>query len=179
MTDPASGDAFVACSCGGRHWGRFGAAGLMLVRGGATPGASGAREATGVPGALEVLLQHRAQWSDEGGTWALPGGALHAGEEPVAGALREAAEEAGVDPAGVQVVGEHVLDHGAWLYTTVVAAVSGPQRPTPTDRESIAITWVRAADVPALPLLRAFRDAWPTLLRIAADAPGIAGGTRP
>ena len=66
---------------GQRFWGRFGAAGLLvhdLRRG--------------------VLLQHRADWSHFGGTWGLPGGARHAGETAVQGALREAAEEAAVPP---------------------------------------------------------------------------------
>ena len=149
-----AGDAFVACACGSRHWGRFGAAGLLLVR---------------RPEAPQVLLQHRALWSDQGGTWAVPGGALMPGEDPVAGALREAGEEAGVDPRGVAVVGRHVLDHADWRYTTVVATVSGPQRPTPTDHESLAIVWVDVAAVPDLPLLGAFRTAWPVLLDILAD----------
>lgn len=150
-----AGDAFVSCACGNRHWGRFGAAGLLLARRPAEP---------------QVLLQHRALWSDQGGTWAVPGGALHPDEEPVAGALREATEEAGVDPAGVAIVGQHVLDHPDWRYTTVVAWASGPQRPMPTDRESLAIVWVDVAAVPDLPLLAAFRAAWPTLLDILGDA---------
>ena len=151
--DPASGDAFVVCARGHRHWGRFGAAGLMLVR----------RE----PDRPEqVLLQHRAPWSHQGDTWALPGGALHRGEDAVSGALREAAEEADVDPAGVTVVGDHVLDHGTWRYTTVVALASGPQHVRATDAESVAVEWTALADVEALPLLGAFRVAWPTLMDI-------------
>ncbi len=151
--DPASGDAFVVCAQGHRHWGRFGAAGLMLVR---RPGA----------GVEQVLLQHRALWSDQGGTWALPGGALHRDEDAVAGALREAVEEAAVDPTSVTVLGEHVLDHGTWRYTTVVAVATAPQAPHATDGESIAVEWVDLADVEALPLLGAFRVAWPTLVDI-------------
>ena len=139
----------------------------MLVR----PGGAG--------GQLEVLLQHRAEWSDQGGTWALPGGALHAGEDAVTGALREAVEEAGVDPAGVGVVGRHVLDHGLWRYTTVVALVCGPQHPAPKDRESLAIAWVGTDDVPALPLLGAFRAAWPALLDIARRERQPGGPRRP
>lgn len=155
--DPASGDAFVACGCGSRHWGRFGAAGLLLGR---------------HPDAPQVLLQHRALWSDQGGTWALPGGALHRDEDPVAGALREAAEEAGVAAGGVRVVGRHVLEHRDWRYTTVVAWVSGPQQAAPADAESLAIEWVDVEAVDRLPLLGAFRVAWPTLLGILRP-PGL------
>jgi len=117
----------------------------------------------------QVLLQHRALWSHEGGTWGLPGGALRAGEDPVAGALREAAEEAGVEPTGVTVITTRVLDHGPWRYTTVVATVSGPQDPRPTDDESLEIRWVDLTQVADLPLLGAFADAWPGLRRLVAQ----------
>src|SRR5665647_3205222 len=75
-----------------------------------TVGASGAgRGAAPDAPAVQVLLQHRALWSDQGGTWGVPGdgiltgpqrtaGALRPGEDPVAGALRESEEEAGADP---------------------------------------------------------------------------------
>ncbi len=45
------------------------------------------------------MLQHRAAWTHEGGTWALPGGARDSHEDAVAAALREAVEEATLDPA--------------------------------------------------------------------------------
>lgn len=145
-----AGDAWVACACGRRHWGIFGAAGLLLVR------------RTGA-GTHEVALQHRAEWSDQGGTWGVPGGALDADESPVTGALREAAEEAGVDPAHVEVVHTQVLDHGPWAYTTVVARATGPQDLRPTDAESLEIAWVPTERVADRPLLPAFADAWPGL----------------
>lgn len=160
------GDAWVECACGRRHWGRFGAAGLLLAR--SAPGPGGPR--------AEVLLQHRALWSDQGGTWALPGGALREHEDPVAGALREAAEEAGVDATRVAVDGTHVLDHGTWRYTTVLAHVTGPLEVRPTDDETLALAWVPLDDVPARPLLVAFADAWPALrARLEAGADGVAG----
>lgn len=153
------GDAWVECSCGRRHWGRFGAAGLLLVR----------REG----GDLQVLLQHRALWSDQGGTWGLPGGALQEGEAPVHGALREAAEEAGVDPAHVAVRDTLVLEHGPWAYTTAIGWATGPQDVRPTDDESLEVAWIDLDDVPDRPLLVAFGAAWPELRRrILADPPG-------
>jgi 8-oxo-dGTP diphosphatase len=144
-----AGDAWVDCACGRRHWGLHGAAGLLLAR----------RTAAG----HDVVLQHRALWSDQGGTWSIPGGALAPGEDPATGAIREAHEEAGVDPAALEIVDAHVLDHGAWAYTTVIAVATGPQDIRPTDPESIAVTWVAADDVAGLPLLAAFGDAWPRL----------------
>ncbi len=145
------GDGWVECRCGRRHWGTAGAAGLLLAR----PAEAGRPAA--------VVLQHRALWSDQGGTWGLPGGARHTGEPAVDGALRESAEEAGIDPASVRVVGQHVLDHEDWSYTTVLAVVDGATDPRPTDDESLAIAWVAFDDVATLPLLPAFADAWPTL----------------
>jgi 8-oxo-dGTP pyrophosphatase MutT (NUDIX family) len=68
-----------------------------------------------------VLLQHRARWSHHGGTWGTPGGALHHGEPPHEGALREAREELGLLPDDVVLGEQSVDDHGGWSYTTVLA----------------------------------------------------------
>jgi 8-oxo-dGTP pyrophosphatase MutT (NUDIX family) len=97
-----SGDAWVEGPDGARYWGRFGAAGLLVV----SP-------------AFEVLLQHRAAWSHFGGTWGMPGGARHQDEGAVDAAVREAAEEAGVPAALLAVRFTSVLDLGYWSYTTV------------------------------------------------------------
>jgi 8-oxo-dGTP pyrophosphatase MutT (NUDIX family) len=131
---------------GRRFWGRFGAAGLLvhdLRRG--------------------VLLQHRADWSHFGGTWGLPGGARHAGESAVEGALREAAEEAAVPPDAVQVLFESVLDLGFWSYTTVVAQAVRPFEAHMADVESIELRWVAVQEVAALPLHPGFAESWPQL----------------
>ncbi|MGY4645524.1 NUDIX hydrolase [Cellulomonas sp. URHB0016] len=147
------GDGWVECACGRRHWGLHGAAGLLLVR----------RDARGRP--VAVVLQHRAPWSDQGGTWGLPGGARTPDESAVEAALRESAEEAGVDPACVRVRGTSVLTHADWSYTTVLADELVPVVPVATDAESVEVRWVPVAEVAALPLLSAFADAWPDLRR--------------
>lgn len=150
------GDGWVECTCGSRHWGLHGAAGLLLVRRGDVLGAT-------EPSA--VVLQHRALWSDQGGTWGIPGGAIGPDETPVEGALREAQEEAGIDPAHVRMRGEFRIDHGPWGYTTVLAELT-PGASTevrPTDPESLEIAWVALQDVTARELLPAFAAAWPTL----------------
>ena len=139
------------CGCGTRHWGLHGAAGLLLARRGADGRAT------------HVVLQHRAPWSDQGGTWALPGGAREPDETAVQAALREAHEEAGIDASVVAVRGEHVLTHPAWSYTTVLADALAPFTPTATDAESIEVAWVALDDVVDRPLLPAFADAWPQL----------------
>lgn len=145
------GDGWIDCACGQRHWGRFGAAGLMLVddeRG--------------------VLLQHRAHWSHHGGTWGVPGGARSSGETALEAALREAAEEAAVPPDAVRPSHAWVEDHGPWSYTTIVARTSRPVDGRAADPESLDITWIPLDDVSALPLLPAFGAMWP---RIRAAAP--------
>ena len=68
------GDGWIECNCGGKHWGLNGAAGLLLVRGGA------------------ILMQHRAPWVHNGDTWGIPGGARDSHESVIEAAIREAHE---------------------------------------------------------------------------------------
>lgn len=139
------GEGWVECGCGSRHWGRFGAAGLLLT--------DGAR----------VVLQHRAPWSHLGGTWAVPGGALHQGESAVEASLREATEEAGLEPSAVRVLATSVLRHPDWSYTTVLGRATRSLDVAATDAESVEIAWVPLAEVADRPLLPAFAAAWPLL----------------
>lgn len=142
----SSGDAWVEGPDGTRYWGRFGAAGLLVI----APDAS-------------VLLQHRAAWSHFGGTWGVPGGARHEGESAVDAAVREAAEEAGVPSSLLAVRFESVLDLGYWSYTTVVADAALRFDPVISDPESIALRWVPLTQVATLPLHPRFAEAWPGL----------------
>lgn len=153
------GDGWLHCSCGRRHWGLCGAAGLFLVR-------LRAEEDTPV----DVLLQHRAIWSDQGGTWGIPGGAIAVGETARQGALREAREEAGIDPDDIDVVATMRLDHRDWAYTTLLAVTKPGHAiaPVVTDRESIAVEWVSLDKVAQLPLLRAFGQQLPLYRRALA-----------
>ena len=115
------GDGFVFAS-GTRYWGRHGAAGLLL-------------RARLPDGTAAVLLQHRAPWSHQGGTWALPGGARDSHESPEDAAVREAHEEAGLSReqltvrASVVTVEVGSADGGDyWSYTTVIADAAEPAR---------------------------------------------------
>jgi len=118
------------------------------------------------------VLQHRALWSDQGGTWGIPGGARAPGESAVDAALREAGEEAGIEPASVRVLGTQRLDHGTWSYTTVRAEAIGPLDPRPTDAESLEIAWVATHVVADRLLLTAFAAAWPGLrAQVEGSAP--------
>lgn len=162
------GDGWVWCDLGHRHWGLFGAAGLLLRR----PGAAGVDE---------VLLQHRAGWSHHGGTWGLLGGARHSGETAVAAALREAGEEGGLAPTGLDVHGRYDEMHGGWGYTTVLATAPVSTSARPTGGESIDVAWVPVDEVTALPLHPGFADAWPSLraalrpVTLVVDAANVVG----
>lgn len=108
-----------------------------------------------------VLLQHRAPFLQEGGTWAAPGGALDVGETPVAAAFREAEEEAAVRPAAVRPRHAWTVDHGSWAYTTVIADAVGPIKARDVDGEGLEVRWVPVDHVTALALHSGFTAAWP------------------
>ena len=138
------GDAWVD-GPHGRFWGRFGAAGLLLAH----PDAG-------------VLLQLRADWSHLGGTWGIPGGARHDEHETaVAGALREAEEEAGVPADLVRVLGDAVFDVGYWSYTTVFGRAIEWFEPVIGDAESVELRWVPFAEVESLSLHPGLAASWP------------------
>ena len=143
------GNGWVDCACGLRHWGRNGAAGLLILR----PGEGG----------QEVLMQLRSPWTHQGGTWGLPGGARDSHESTAAAARREAAEETGLDPFVVQDVGEHRVDHGAWSYTYVLATAPAQTPVYVANRESDAVEWVPLDDVAARVLHPALALEWPRL----------------
>lgn len=133
--------SWTTCTHGHRHWGRRGAAGLLVAC------------------SREVLLQLRAGWVHRGGTWALPGGARERGEDAVAAALREAHEELGLPDGAVEVRGTSVATCGGWSYETVLAV---PRRPLviQSNEEAEEHRWVPLDEVDLLPLHPAFRTAW-------------------
>ncbi|MCS5733620.1 NUDIX domain-containing protein [Herbiconiux daphne] len=160
-----SGDAWVEGPDGRRYWGRYGAAGLLVHDEGAG-----------------ILLQHRAEWSHFGGTWGLPGGARHEGETAVAGAIREAGEEAGVPADALQIAVTSTLDLGYWSYVTVLARTTRFFEPSIGDAESLELRWVPVEEVDGLPLHPGFGSAWPLLrgrlderIRVVVDAANVVG----
>lgn len=145
------GDGWSISPGGVRHWGLFGAAGLLL------------RAPLGSGGSA-VLLQHRALWSHQGGTWALPGGARDSDETAVHAAVREADEEAGIKAADIRVRAERVTATApsGWTYTTVIADAGKPL-PVRPNMESVELAWVPEDEVDRRPLHAGFADAWPGL----------------
>lgn len=161
------GDGWVTGENGTRYWGKHGAAGLLL-------------RAPAADGGPTVLLQHRALWSHQGGTWALPGGAKDSHETSVHAAVREADEEAGIGSERLHVRGEKVtarVDTG-WSYTTVVADAEKQLATTPNG-ESTELRWVPEDMVDQLPLHPGFAASWPSLrtspLRVLLDTANVLG----
>ena len=145
------GNGWVVCAAGHRHWGRFGAAGLLLRH-------------TDPADRCWVLLQYRAPWSHHGDTWGLPGGARDSHESSVEAALREAAEEVTLDLSRIRVLRVRPDDHGGWSYDTVVAGTAIRLDVAPANSESLALRWVPEPEVAALRLHPGLAATWPQLM---------------
>lgn len=150
--DPA--DVFVDGPAG-RFWGRDGAAGLLAH-----------------DPARGVLLQLRAPWTHSPDTWGLPGGALHAGEDAVTGALREADEEAGVPADRLTITAAHRRNEGYWSYTTVLAEVDTAFEARTDAHESADLAWTPLDAVSELPLHPGLAATWP-MLRARLERPAV------
>jgi len=142
------GDGWVECTCGQKHWGLNGAAGLLLVRD------------------KKVLMQHRAPWVHNGDTWGIPGGARDSHEDTNEAALREAHEEIGMDKHLVIPVETFTDDHGPWKYETVIAIAHPDLVAHEQNDESLQVEWVAFDDVVKKNLHPSFAKTWPDLLAI-------------
>ncbi len=163
------GDGWVVSDSGTAYWGKHGAAGLLL-------------RAPRPDGSAAVLLQHRAPWSHQGGTWGLPGGARDSHETPEQAAVREAHEEAGLtaDRLTVRTTVVTAEISGAtgpyWTYTTVIADAPELLQTVP-NRESAELRWVAEEEVAALPLHPGFAASWAELRAVAASIPLLVNRT--
>lgn len=139
------GDSWIECVCGSKHWGKHGAAGLLLVRDGS------------------IFLQHRAPWVHNGDTWGIPGGARDSHESIIEAAIREAVEETGLNPQGITPLATFIDDHNGWSYSTVIALASDVVEGHELNDESHEVRWVALGDVTRLPLHPSFAKSWPQL----------------
>ena len=154
------GDGWVMSDNGAAFWGRHGAAGLLL-------------RAPRPDGSAAVLLQHRAPWSHQGGTWGLPGGARDSHETVEQAAVREAHEEAGLHAEQLTVrtsVVTATASGSHWTYTTVIADASELLETVP-NRESAELRWVAEDEVADLPLHPGFAASWERLRTVTASIP--------
>ena len=144
MTMPASSARWAFCSKGHIHWGALGGAGLLLRY---------------VPqrGQPVYLLAERSRWVDVGGTWGMPGGAIHHDESPEAAADREAQEEIWPVPP-YRVTGIQVQDcGGGWKFHIVCADVDHPFTAY-VSRETDATGWFTLEEMSALRLHPGFQQ---------------------
>ncbi|MDR2252298.1 MAG: NUDIX hydrolase [Bifidobacteriaceae bacterium] len=162
----AAEDNWLDCRCGQRHWGVFGAAGLLVWHRG------------------NVLLQLRADRSHHGGTWALPGGARRRGESPLATALREGREEAGLRADRLSPAWRVIADHTGWAYTTIGAEAGADPLEGPANWETARLEWVEVEAVAGFDLHPGLRQVWPTLrdlvgkrATLVVDAANVVGST--
>ena len=161
------GNGWAAAPGGARVWGRHGAAGLFLIAAEPEP---------------ELLMQHRALWTNAGGTWALPGGARDSHEDAAEAAVRESVEETSIDPRLIDIrrsevtAGPFPADPdrpalaGGWTYTTVLAVTrDGARIDVDPNEESLELRWVPLNEVEDLPLMPAFRESLPRLKTLATE----------
>jgi 8-oxo-dGTP diphosphatase len=166
MPGGRSGNGWVTCGQGHRHWGLYGAAGILVY----VPHPAGQAQSL-------VLLQRRAQWAHQGGTWALPGGAMDSEETPAEAALREADEECMLDPKLVVPRGMYSDEHGGWAYHTVLAQAAEPLRVVSDAYEADEALWLPAGEVDGLDLHPGFADSWPLLRDALAPVTVFVDGT--
>ena len=158
------GDRHVRCEQGHLHWGAYGAAGLLIRH-------------RGQDGQMRYLLQKRSPYVNEPDTWSTPGGALHYGESPERGAMREAREELGPLPRSLKHHHTDVTtDHGDWKYHTVV--MDAPEHFNTrgggeTDFETAGSGWHTADEIKEMrdrgDLHPAFAESWPRVHKTAID----------
>ena len=149
------GNGWAAGPNGTRCWGRFGAAGLLIVSPQRT-----------------VLMQYRADWTSFPLTWGVPGGACDSHETPEATALRETAEETGLLEHQLRILDTQVTTGpfpadpdrpelaGGWKYHTVYALAADELETNPNE-ESLELRWIPLGDVDSLDLLPPFVESWP------------------
>ncbi len=104
---------------------------------------------------FEILLIQRGKEPFQG-CWALPGGFVNEGEEPVAAAARELAEETGIvisDPTLVGIFGKAGRDPRGWV-VSVAYAIDVPEDTEPVagddaaDAKWLPLGAVLAGDIP-------------------------------
>jgi 8-oxo-dGTP diphosphatase len=139
----------VTCSQDHRHWGRYGAAGLLLFH-------------KGDDGQIRYLLQLRSREVMMPGTWSIPGGAINEGERPSATAFREFLEEVGWLPAIRLITRSFTDDHGGWSYHTIVAEAPDQIAVGKSSSwEADELAWVTAEEAAELPLHPGFAATFP------------------
>jgi 8-oxo-dGTP pyrophosphatase MutT (NUDIX family) len=108
-----------------------------------------------------VLTRRAPRLRAHGGQWALPGGHIDAGESPEAAALRELAEEVGLDAAPASVLGrldDYATRSGFVITPVVVFCDSAALAPNPQEVAAVYRVPLAELDRPDVPRLRAIPE---------------------
>ena len=150
------GDGWIQCRCGNKHWGKFGAAGMLIFR-------------EGVNHEREMFLQLRAPWVHNGDTWGVPGGARDSHESITEAAMREVHEETGINPAHLTPHALFTDDHSDWRYDTVIASAHSDISADSLNGESQEMRWIALSEVELMDLHPSFAKTWFELRQLLDD----------
>lgn len=141
------GDGWVSTPSGKRVWGKYGAAGLLLMH--QDPGT----------GEKRYLMVQRGPGISDPGKWQFPGGAIDEKESFHQGGAREVIEELGFKDADLKtaaVHGEHTssIPGSSWKYVSIAAQVPQMLKPDLSSHhaqlETSDAKWMTEAEIKAL-----------------------------
>ncbi|KAI1384952.1 uncharacterized protein F4822DRAFT_378431 [Hypoxylon trugodes] len=141
----------VQCSRGHQHYGKNGAAGIILYR---------YRD----DGQVEMLLSQRSANVDHPNTWCTIGGLVNDGEQTFQAAIREMQEETGylIRQSNIALTGAAQDNHGGWTYTTYFATpnhnVKIPDAFKLQTSEITQVRWITRKELGHYPLHPSFLD---------------------